>query len=159
MNNGICFLSLGIDAEHFCTLNLGLGVTKENPTQSGIRTAWNNALFTERRDGKITFSIGLSTPQWPTGSSQQPTQGGGLHIPILCCNGRPWSLPTKDKYHTGVVKCHMTPTLRQNKGTHSGSETRWDNPTQGNKFNTNCVGSLSLDEEVFQARGPFLCRW
>lgn len=30
MSNGICFLSLGIDAEHFCTLNLGLGVTKES---------------------------------------------------------------------------------------------------------------------------------
>lgn len=57
MKHDIGYLSLGRNIEYFCTVNLGFGFTKENPTQLGSGTGRNNALLTKRRARERSASV------------------------------------------------------------------------------------------------------
>lgn len=86
--------------------------------------------------------------------SQQKDPIPSLHEQIY--SRRAPSPPCRDRctialYTTvvGLVECHKTHMLKQNKGVHIESETGKGIPTQGDKSSAACEDSFSLCKEVF----------
>ena len=121
-------------------------------------TRCNNALLPQRRNGTRAAPVLGVSLQWPAGPSQRPVQHSWpLRILLVPQQKGPVPFPPAE-IAVGLARCHLTHTLKQNKGIHTESETGQDYPTQGERFRTSCEGSLFF-KEVFQAHGPFLGSW
>lgn len=58
----------------------------------------------------------------------------GSHVPLFRWSRRTLSPPHRGQIAMGLAKCHMTPMLKQSKGTYIDSEIRRDNPLWVGQF-------------------------
>ena len=86
-------------------------------------TRCNNALLPRRRNGTRAAPVLGVSLQWPAGPSQRPVQHSWpLRTLLVLQQKGPVPFPPAERA-VGLARCHLTHTLKQNKGIHTESET------------------------------------
>ena len=125
-------------------------LVSESPRKAAVKHWMEHRFIPQRRGRTRSAPVVASSLPWPTGSPS--TQHRATHS--SCATGEGVHLlPTGTEAILGLIGCHLTHKLQQDKGVHIESETRKVLPTQNDKSSPSYGDSLSLGKEVFQTQG------